>query len=241
MPATAKLLQLLTEDGYAFLRGAIMQPMLGGSASLPDWPAFAASWNHLEVDMYLADRNRSRRRRHAVYRADADGTITREPHQPHYQGREYNALFGGIARSFEPVAPEIGAGPSLLTILSFCRTLFGELAPSVKRWRMEVHQFRIEARSDRPGQPTPEGVHRDGVDFVLVLLIERHNIARGNTTVYDRNQHELGSFTLTDPFDAALVDDTRVYHGVTPVIPLDPKQPAHRDVLVVTCKRDEVH
>ena len=83
--------------------------------------------------------------------------------------------------------------------------------------------------------------HRDGVDFVLVLLIERQNIARGNTTVYDRNQHELGSFTLTDPFDAALVDDTRVYHGVTPVIPLDPKQPAYRDVLVVTCKRDEVH
>ena len=38
----------------------------------------------------------------------------------------------------------------------------------------------------------------------------------------------------TQPFDAALVDDARVYHGVTPVQPLDPALPAHRDVLVVT-------
>ncbi len=235
--ATAKLLQLLIDDGYAFVRGAIMQPMLGGSPSLSDWPAFAASWNNLEVDAYLADRSRYRKRRHAVYSADPFGAITREPHQPHYQSREYNALFGGIARSFEPVAPEIGAGPTLSTILSFCRALLGELAPSVTRWRIEVHQFRIEARSDEPGQPTPEGVHRDGVDFVLVLLIERCNIASGTTTVYDRNRRELGSFTLTDPCDAALVDDTRVYHGVTPVIPLDPTKPAYRDVLVVTYQR----
>jgi hypothetical protein len=153
-----------------------------------------------------------------VYSADADGVITREPHQPHYQSREYNALFGGIERWFAPIVPEMGASSSLLTILSFCRTLFGELVPSVRGWRMEVHQFRIEAGSGQPGQPTPEGVHRDGVDFVLVLLVERRNVASGTTTVYDRDRRELGSFTLTDPFDAALVDDTRVYHGVTPVI-----------------------
>ena len=41
-------------------------------------------------------------------------------------------------------------------------------------------------------------------------------------------------FTLTHPFDAALVDDRRVAHGVTPVRALDPELPAYRDVLVVT-------
>jgi hypothetical protein len=44
----------------------------------------------------------------------------------------------------------------------------------------------------------------------------------------------LGSFTLTQPFDAALVEDRRVMHGVTPVTPIDPTLPAYRDVLVVT-------
>jgi hypothetical protein len=171
-----------------------------------------------------------------VYRADADGRIMREPHQAHYQSREYNELFGGIARWFAPVAPEVGAGPSLTAILSFCRALFGDLAPAVRQWRMEVHQFRIEARAGRPGQPTPEGVHRDGVDYVLVLLVQRLNIASGTTTIHEPGGRQLGSFTLADPFDAALVDDKRVYHGVTPVVPLDPAKPAYRDVLVVTCR-----
>ena len=104
----------------------------------------------------------------------------------------------------------------------------------VRTWHVEVHQFRIEARPGEAGQPTPEGLHRDGVDYVLVLLVGRHNIASGTTTIHDLENRELGSFTLTRPFDAALVDDARVYHGVTPVVPLDPQRPAHRDVLVVT-------
>ena len=99
---------------------------------------------------------------------------------------------------------------------------------------MEVHQFRIEARAGEAGEPTPEGVHRDGVDYVLVLLVDRTNIESGTTTIHAADSRLLGSFTLTHPFDAALVDDARVFHGVTAVTPLDPAQAAHRDVLVVT-------
>jgi len=111
------------------------------------------------------------------------------------------------------------------------------MVPEVRRWRVEVHQFRIEARPGEPGQPTPEGVHRDGVDYVLVLMIRRTNIAQGTTTIHARDGQLLGSFTLSDPFDAALVDDASVFHGVTAVEAIDPAKPAHRDVLVVTFKR----
>ena len=69
---------------------------------------------------------------------------------------------------------------------------------------------------------------------MLVLLVSRTNVARGETTVYDLEGRLLGSFTLTAPLDAALVDDQRVMHGVTPVEPVDPAQPPYRDVLVVT-------
>jgi hypothetical protein len=69
---------------------------------------------------------------------------------------------------------------------------------------------------------------------VLVLLIERENIASGMTTIHDLQGRMLGQFTLTAPFDAAIVDDQRVAHGVTPVQALDASKPAHRDVLVVT-------
>jgi hypothetical protein len=43
---------------------------------------------------------------------------------------------------------------------------------------------------------------------------------------------------LTEPLDAALVDDARVSHGVTSVEAIDPSAPAYRDVLVVTFKRE---
>ena len=105
---------------------------------------------------------------------------------------------------------------------------------SPARWHVEVHQFRIEARPDVKGLPTPEGLHRDGVDYVLVLLINRRNIGSGTTTIHALDGRPLGAFTLTEPCDAALVDDARVFHGVTPVEPVDPRLPAFRDVLVVT-------
>lgn len=77
-------------------------------------------------------------------------------------------------------------------------------------------------------------MHRDGVDYVLVLLVDRENIESGTTTIHTPDGSLLGSFTLTHAFDAALVDDARVCHGVTAVTAFDPARPAHRDVLVVT-------
>jgi hypothetical protein len=224
----------LKECGYAFIAGMRMREMLAGEGSLSDWAEFADSWNHLEVDRYLADTGRHRSRRFAVYLVRSDGSVEAQPHRPHFQRQEYNLLFGGVERWFEPIAAGIGAGATMLTVLRFCARVFSGLSPSVARWDVEVHQFRIEARPDLAGEPTPEGVHRDGVDFVLVLLVKRDNIVSGVTTVYDLTGGPLGSFTLTDPFDAALVDDHRVAHGVTPVTPLDPARSGCRDVLVVT-------
>src|SRR5579871_3664331 len=89
----------LTTEGFAFARGADMRAVFG---SLSDWRAFAASWDDLGLDTYMADGGRYRKRRHAAFRAGPDG-ISRKPHQPHYQSRDYNALNGGIARWFEPV------------------------------------------------------------------------------------------------------------------------------------------
>jgi hypothetical protein len=222
----------LAAGGFHFAPAASMRAHLG---ELADWDAFAGSWNHLPRDGHLPEGHRYRRRRHATLRArPGDPTFLVEPHQPHYQAREYNALVGGIQRWFEPIQPQVLAGASFGSIMALCLRLFGSLQPGAG-WHIECHQFRIEARGDAAGQPTPEGVHRDGVDWVLVLLVARVNIASGTTTVYDaRDDRPLGSFTLSAPLDAALVDDNRVKHGVTAVTPLDASRPAWRDVLVVT-------
>ena len=81
-------------------------------------------------------------------------------------------------------------------------------------------------------------MHRDGVDWVLVMLVRRQNIARGVTTIGTGTGEPVETFTLTEAMDASFVDDNRVYHGVTPIHPLDAAQPAYRDVLVVTFRRE---
>jgi hypothetical protein len=233
MSRLAPLSKAIGSDGYSFVEAQAMRAALEEFGTLADWTEFAASWDDLGADTYMADGGRYRKRRHAAYRADPEA-ILRKPAQPHYQSRDYNALNGGIERWFDPVKDRIADGASMRTILRFCQALFG----AEEKWHVEIHQFRIEARKGQEGRPTPEGMHRDGVDFVLVLLVNRDNIASGITSVHDTAGKELGSFTLTHPLDAALVDDHRVMHGVTPVEPLDPSAPGHRDVLVVTFRRE---
>jgi hypothetical protein len=235
MDTLRRLTDQIRTEGYTFVHAPAMRALLQQAGPLTDFPEFAASWNDLGPDTYMADGGRYRKRRHAVFAANADGII-RQPAQPHYQSRDYNTLNGGIERWFEPVTQAIGASASMTTILTFCRDLFG-LVSGVGAWHVEVHQFRIEARRGVEGRPTPEGMHRDGVDYVLVLLVNRTNIASGVTSVHDLAGNTLGQFTLTEPLDAALVDDARVMHGVTPVEPLDPAEPGFRDVLVVTFRR----
>jgi hypothetical protein len=228
----------IAATGYTPLSGAETRTAFdpaGTALSGAEWERFAASWADLRPDGFMADGGRYRKRRHAVYAAAPGKPLARAPHQPHFQARAYNQLNGGIERWFEPVTPETGEGPALTALLTGARGVFEELAPNTA-WHVEVHQFRIEARLDEAGQPTPEGMHADGVDYVMVMMVGRENVEGGVTGIQIDGRQEA-SFTLSCPCDAVLLDDRRVMHGVTPIHPLDPARPGHRDVLVLTFAR----
>ena len=233
-PGAGTLAAALSAQGFAFVPGQMMRALLAQERGLGDWDAFADSWNRLTPDAYLAALGRQRRRRFVVFRMGPESAPRRLEHQAHYQALQYNTLQGGIERWFDPVEADVAASPAMESLLRFGHGLFGSLAATCRSSRIEVHQFRIEAQPGSAGHPTPEGVHRDGVDFVLVLMIRRHNIASGTTTIHAPDGSRLGAFTLATPLDAALVDDRRVHHGVTPVHAIVPGEPAYRDVLVLT-------
>lgn len=200
---------------------------------MDDWHAFQESWNCLEQDTYMRDGGTYRFRRHATYSAaPGEQCPILESHQPHFQSTDYNSLNGGVSRYFAPIEPEISTSKALSSTLKLCCASFSSLAPYYA-WHIEVHQFRINA-SQLPASPTPEGIHRDGVNFVFMMLVNRVNVVNGETSIYDRNRRPLSHFTLSRELEAAIVNDERVMHGVTPVIQLDPDRPAYRDVLVIT-------
>lgn len=232
---TISLCEKIATDGFSFIAGRQVTEWLltANPQALSDWEIFDASWDDMPLDNYMADGGRYRRRRFATLSAEATGPVTLEPHQPHYQSREYNALNGGIARVYEPIPDSLIQGATMQGVLQLSRDLFSRLRPQA-HWHIEVHQFRIEASQQEHGHPAPEGIHRDGVDYVLVMMVKRVNISSGTTTLHDLDKVVLDSFTLTNSLDWAMVDDRRCMHGVTPVEQINPNLPAYRDVMVVT-------
>lgn len=240
MNATA-LREALVDDGFVRSPAAQTKALLG-PPSIADWSSFADSWNDLGLDGFMADGGRYRKRRFAAFTAapgGASGSVTRLPHRPHYQSRDYNALNGGVQRWFEPVTDAIADHPVTQAVIAAGLDLFHPITGDPPAaWHVELHQFRIEARAGEAGLPTPEGAHRDGVDWVIVMLVDRVNVESGVTDIFAPSGKSLGSFTLTAPGDAVFLDDHRVLHGVTPIRPGDPAKPALRDVLVVTFRQD---
>ena len=58
--------------GFAFVEAPEMGVLLE-KAGLSDWQSFAASWDDLGVDAYMADGGRYRRRRFAAFRGELAG------------------------------------------------------------------------------------------------------------------------------------------------------------------------
>ena len=199
-----------------------------------DWSEFEESFTRLPPDDYMADGGRYRRRRHATFSASACGADLRvEAHQPHYQSLTYNELNGGVARHFDPIESNVLRGDTLTAVVTLGCELVGRLAP-YSGWYIEVHQFRIETDGTSIALPTPEGTHRDGVTFAMMLMVKRANVAGGVTTIYDLDNNPLQQFTLSDPMDLAIVNDERVRHGVSAITAIEDGELAYRDLLVVT-------
>jgi len=237
-PATAGALHRAVADrGFARVPGTEMAALLGPAGTQAALDAFAASWERLETDAFMADGGRYRRRRHANFaaRRGVPGHV-RGPHRPHFQEVAHNNLNGGVERWFAPIEDAVAEGATMQALLDLGRGLADALHPG-EDWFAEAHQFRIEAAAGAPGFPTPEGVHHDGVDAVLIAMVARRNLAGGETLVADAAGAELARFVLFDRLDTALLDDRRVRHGVSPVRPADPALPSCRDVLVLTWKR----
>jgi hypothetical protein len=223
------------EAGFAILSARELLALAGADAwREEDRIGFRASWNDLPSDEFLADGGKYRFRRHASLRLNYshEPAWQDEPYRPHWQPKSYNKLHGGVFRTFGEVKAETTANPVYRNLVSGLGTTFREASVAKpEAWFVETHQFRIDARSGE-GRPTPEGAHRDGVDFVALVMMGRRDIDGAVTTIYDNDGKLLAEFMLHEPFTAMLLDDNRVVHATTPFRASGPNP--ERDTLVVT-------
>jgi hypothetical protein len=236
-PSTVRAAELnstVAERGYGMLNASSVAEWAG--CDLKALLALSPDWDHMPSDNYLKDGGRYRRRRHSSFVFEHN-TLAQVPHRAHWQSLDYNALHGGMERWFEPMHDRTVNTPAWIQLL----TALAHTASAVRgtphtKWCIEAHQFRIDT-TDGIGRPTPEGAHRDGVDFVAVFMLGRVGIKGGETRVFEANGPHGERFTLSEPWSLMLLDDTRVIHESTPIQPL--AKGGHRDTLVLTCRADK--
>lgn len=227
--ATAR--ERLAAQGFATLTAPALAAVVGAA----DLTSLAPVWQDLPPDEYLRDGGRYRYRRHAcavIHLAGGPARYEAVPHRAHWQSTAYNALHGGLERWFAPLdAAVVHAEPWRALITHLAQAFAGVRRPVEDRFYVEAHPFRIDT-GDGLGRPTPEGAHRDGVDFVAVILVARDHIRGGETRVFAVDGPHGVRFTLEQPWSALLIDDTRVIHESTPIQP--DGDAGHRDTLVLT-------
>lgn len=216
------------------VRDIIEVPDLEGSQ---DWQQFYRSWGNLKRDQFMADDGEYRERRYSVFDySHTTSQLQLSEDQTHYQSKSYNALNGGVDRVYESFEQPTIENPILAGLLSYSLEHVEQMIEAAD-WRIEAHQFRILASAKQSGKPTPEGIHQDGVDYVFVVMIDRHNVMGGITKVYTQSGKLLSSFKMRRPLDVLQLNDAQVNHYVTAVKPLWEDQPAWRDVMVITFRR----
>jgi hypothetical protein len=227
--ARPQTVDALAGQGYVLLSAARLAAATG--VDVQALAALTPAWERLPADRYLRDGGHYRSRRHSCYVQEfAPPGLGAVAHRAHWQPTTYNALHGGLERWFEPIQPEIATQEVWRALLSALGELFAQVR-RVDRWYIEAHQFRIDTAGGI-GRPTPEGAHRDGVDFVAVILVARQDVRGGETRVFESDGPAGTRFTMHEPWSALLMDDSRVIHETTPIQPEGAS--GHRDTLVLT-------
>lgn len=220
----------LSTQGYSLIAANDITP----AAQYPSqMAALLAEYPTLPQDEFLPNGARYRFRRYGrFYFSPLDDELLPLPHVDYMQTKDINPLVGGIVRKFAPLTPQLVDNAFLHALIRFDFAQFPITAEQQRgAWQVDVHLIRIVAGDEAAGEPTPEGIHRDGAQFVTVHLAELENAEGGVATIYDEDRQPLQSFTLGSIMEAYFVNDERVLHGVTPIRPRVTGQQAVRSIL----------
>ncbi|TRX73008.1 2OG-Fe dioxygenase family protein [Pseudomonas mangiferae] len=202
-------------------------------------------WDELPLDRFMADGGRYRYRRFSCLGAERTGDtfeFQRQPSRPFYQSTAYNALNGGQARVYEELRDEELAAPTMQALFALTSAIIHRIRPA-SRWDTELHPIRTVSERGRAGEPTPEGVHQDGVDYFFAILIDRKGMTGGVTQVLDAERRVVFEKEMRDPLEFLVVDDRRLFHGVSSCFADSTTARGHRDTLIFNYRlpQDLIH
>jgi hypothetical protein len=182
------------------------------------------SFDDLCFDNYLGTKQRYRRFSQFKVRVGEDGFAAEKlPHRPFIQGGNYNKLYGPIKRYYEPIEANV------IPVIEYCTALVP--IERDKDYLIRTHQFRTIVTRDITGSCVPEGPHRDGVDYGVMVCVDRRNVTGGETQISFRVDAEPVFSQVVQPNTAIVIKDKEIYHNVTNIELVDGADFGYRDML----------
>ena len=220
----------LSATGYSVLRAREIEM----SAELrQEWLSLTIDYSDLPPDEHLPGDGKYRFRRYGRFAlTPSSGALRRLPHEDYFQSAEINRVTGGYVRKFAPLLDTAFENPFLHALIRFDFQQFPLAEHLLKDdWEVHVHLIRVTASESEQGQPTPEGIHRDGAEYVTVHLAELFNALGGEVSIYADKCDLLTSFRLEQVLDCYLFHDASLWHAAAPIRPLNPAHSAIRSIL----------
>ena len=106
--------------------------------------------------------------------------------------------------------------------------------PTQQMLDLVVHLTQIVATAETHASNSPEGIHQDGMDYIVsALVIERQNVNGGKSIVFGKDKQSRIFETTLMPGYGLLQPDkgTDLWHTVESIYPQDPSSPAFRSTI----------
>ncbi len=164
------------------------------------------------------------------YKEEGQWIFALLPRRKYIQSATYIRLAeaGGVPRHREQLecdpAPLISAVLDTLPISSDAH------------YHINVNQIRVIANDEFKGVTVPEGPHRDGHEFSVIAIADRHNVRGGETQVIEPSTGKIIFRQTLDVNEAILIDDERYIHYATNIEPEEGNL-GHRDIWVIEINR----
>ncbi len=97
-----------------------------------------------------------------------------------------------------------------------------------------VHHTLVYCYPDQLGTNSPEGIHQDGMDYIVsALVMERHNVNGGKSVIYGSDMRTKVMETVLQSGQGILQPDkdTELWHEVTSICPQDGELPGYRSTI----------
>jgi hypothetical protein len=137
-----------------------------------------------------------------------------------YQSSNYNNVNGDILRKYKNINSSILEDDCFKyfvnTFLTTINNEFKKNSINDKIKYIQVHQIRVYTESEDEIDLVPEGIHKDGYNFIAMCCVTRRNISGAISHIYDESKTIVHSVQLQEG-EMLVLNDHKMFHSVSPI------------------------